>query len=976
MPDISTHPSARALALFGHGKLSEAQATTVAAHLERCAECREAVANLSADSFLEKLQGGRTGSTLLPPAAPPQVAPVAAAPDLPPELANHPKFRVIRELGRGGMGVIYLAEHRVLEKQVALKVIKPAVLDNPNALARFQAESRAAARLDHPNIARAYDADQAGDLHFLVMEYVEGVNLARLREKKGPLSVTAACHCACQAALGLQHAYEQGMVHRDIKPHNLMVTPKGQIKVLDFGLARLQSERRMSPRLTQLESFMGTPEYVAPEQASDARQADTRSDIYSLGCTLYALVAGRPPFVGESLTQIVLAHIEKEPVPLHELRPEVPAALSAVVAKMLAKDPAKRFQRPAEVAQALAPFARVPTKGGAAGNGEAVRVAGDGTRLGGATSREIVPTKPGPRPPRRGGEPAENDSPFADLDHAAPASRKAEAARASAKDEKRSWWQRAKLMTMATGAVFALALAAVVVYKVNLKAPNTEPLREAKIDQPATHNEEQQQTEKAAPQQVSSTEPEKAPTKPESAEALFKRGLALEAQRRFKESEEAHREALRLQPDYAPAHNGLGSALANQGRHKEAEAEFREFIRLRPNYPEVHLNLGHALAAQDQHKEAEAAYREAIRLKSDFPEAHVGLGDALREQGQYEKAETAYSEAIRHKPDFALAHGRLAVLLLDHLGRPRQAETELREAIRQQHDVVAWHRGLGACLVDQGRGREAEAAFRKALDLKQDYVAGHYGVAIALQLQGRCGAAEAAYRKAIDLKLDYAEAHCNLGGVLEDQGRFSEALEERRQGHELGSKLPEWNYPSGDWLRHCERLVELERRLPAILGGTAKPADASEQAGFAEVCRCKQLNVTASRLYADAFAADSKLSADPHHKHRAICSAVLAAAGQGEDAKQLTSDERVTLRQRALSWFNEVLEYYSKRVKEDQPAIKRNVRRFVSRWQEDVDLASVREQLALDKLPEDERTPWRRFWDEVAGVLKQIDEGK
>src|SRR5262249_46389415 len=151
-------------------------------------------------------------------------------------------------------------------------------------------------------------------------------------------------------------AFEHGMVHRDIKPQNLMLTPQAQVKILDFGLARVQSEPKKGARLTRLESFLGTPLFVAPEQAADARKADTRSDIYSLGCTLYALLAGRPPFVGESASEIVLAHIEKAPRPLHELRPEVPAGLSAVVAKMLAKDPARRYQRPIEVAQALAPF--------------------------------------------------------------------------------------------------------------------------------------------------------------------------------------------------------------------------------------------------------------------------------------------------------------------------------------------------------------------------------------------------------------------------------------------------------------------------------------------------------------------------------------------------------------------------------------------------------------------------------------------
>ena len=197
MSDITTHPSERALTLFGQGKLSEAQARTVAAHLETCPACRQALAALPPDTFQGKVRAAKPSSSSLPPNWPgagvsvPGQAPRggAAAAEVPPELANHPKFRILRELSRGGMGVIYLAEHRVLEKQVALKVISPALLDNHDALARFRAEAKAAAKLDHANIARAHDADQAGNLHFLVMEYVEGMSLAQVLEQEG----TAAC---------------------------------------------------------------------------------------------------------------------------------------------------------------------------------------------------------------------------------------------------------------------------------------------------------------------------------------------------------------------------------------------------------------------------------------------------------------------------------------------------------------------------------------------------------------------------------------------------------------------------------------------------------------------------------------------------------------------------------------------------------------------------------------------------------------
>jgi serine/threonine protein kinase len=473
MPEISTHPTARALALFGHGKLSEDQAANISAHLEVCSDCRAAVANLPPDSFMGKVKAADPAAASRPPVASPsrlgQTTAGAAPADVPAELANHPKFRIIRELGRGGMGVIYLAEHRAMEKNVALKVISPAVLDNPEALARFRAEVRAAGKLDHQNIARAFDADEAGQLHFLVMEFVEGVSLAQLLEQKGPLPVASACHYARQAALGLQHASEQGMVHRDIKPQNLMLTPKGLVKVLDFGLARLRTERKAGPRLTQLQSFMGTPEYVSPEQAMDAREADIRADIYSLGCTLYCLLAGRPPFVGETAMQVVLAHIEQEAAPLHELRPDVPADLSAVVAKMLAKDPAQRYQRPIEVAQALLPFAKAGAKPVVSNTGTVPPVAssGTGTRIGGDTSRVKGLGAGASKLPAEAVPPAakKKGSPFDELTispAAAPVPKKAKKERKEVKPTPAAWWKgvggrkRWPLIAAAAGALALL----------------------------------------------------------------------------------------------------------------------------------------------------------------------------------------------------------------------------------------------------------------------------------------------------------------------------------------------------------------------------------------------------------------------------------------------------------------------------------------------------------------------------------------
>jgi serine/threonine protein kinase len=285
-----------------------------------------------------------------------------AAATLPPELLQHPRYRVLALLGSGGMGAVYKAEHLLMKRVVALKVMNRAVVGSAATVERFRREFRASARLAHPNIVRAYDAEQAGDLHFLVMEYVEGTDLARWLAERGPLPAAEACEYVRQAALGLQHAHEHGMIHRDIKPHNLMRTPDGTVKILDFGLARLAAEAGSAlGGMTGQGTLLGTVDYLAPEQADDARQADIRSDIYSLGCTLYHLLSGRPPFPQGTVVQKIMAHTNRLPASLRELRPDLPPGLADVVGRTMAKSPKDRYQTPGEVAAALEPFTQ-PSK--------------------------------------------------------------------------------------------------------------------------------------------------------------------------------------------------------------------------------------------------------------------------------------------------------------------------------------------------------------------------------------------------------------------------------------------------------------------------------------------------------------------------------------------------------------------------------------------------------------------------------------
>jgi tRNA A-37 threonylcarbamoyl transferase component Bud32 len=361
------HPRSEELDAFAQGKLSPEQFAVIEEHVLACDACAAALESQPEDALLRAARAA--ASPEVPPFSTACAATAANAPDssLPAaadaevsaavlaELSRHERYRVVRPLGRGGMGVVYQAEHRVMQRSVALKVINRRYTADAAAAERFRREVRAAARLHHPNIVTAFDADNVGDAHFLIMEYVEGRSLARVLEEHGPLPVAAACDHVRQAALGLQHAHERGMVHRDVKPDNLMLTPDGTVKVLDFGLAALTAERGPGG-LTEVNVLMGTPAYMAPEQAEDARQADTRADVYSLGCTLYHLLTGSVPYPAPTALLKILAHREQPLPPLRAVRPEVPEGLEAVLARLLAKKPQDRYQTPGEVAAALAPF--------------------------------------------------------------------------------------------------------------------------------------------------------------------------------------------------------------------------------------------------------------------------------------------------------------------------------------------------------------------------------------------------------------------------------------------------------------------------------------------------------------------------------------------------------------------------------------------------------------------------------------------
>jgi len=273
-------------------------------------------------------------------------------------------YVVLDMLGKGGMGYVYKAEHRRMRRVVALKVIAKTALKNPAAVQRFEREVQAAAKLEHPNIVTAFDAGEAAGTHYLVMQFVDGRNLSEVVKEHGPQPVGRVIDWIQQAAKGLAFAHEQGVIHRDIKPGNLLVDSSGTVKILDMGLARLETLDADQDQLTNTGQIMGTVDYMAPEQAMDTRQADARSDIYSLGVTLWYLLAGRPLFEADSVVKKVMAHQQKPAPSLADAPAAVDPRLDAVFQRMVAKQPADRFQSMEEVIAALQSLPQTETAAG------------------------------------------------------------------------------------------------------------------------------------------------------------------------------------------------------------------------------------------------------------------------------------------------------------------------------------------------------------------------------------------------------------------------------------------------------------------------------------------------------------------------------------------------------------------------------------------------------------------------------------
>jgi tetratricopeptide (TPR) repeat protein len=449
---------------------------------------------------------------------------------------------------------------------------------------------------------------------------------------------------------------------------------------------------------------------------------------------------------------------------------------------------------------------------------------------------------------------------------------------------------------------------------------------------------------------------------PNFASAHVNLGIALYGRGQREAATDHYKQALRIDPGYAEAHFSLGVALFDGGQAEAALRHYEEALRINPKHVKAHNNLGAILADRGRTEAAIGHYEQALRIQPNFAPAHVGLGAALEDRGQTEAAIGHYEQALRIDAKYADAHLNLGAALRAR-GEVEAAIRHYEEALRIAPNYAQAHVNLGIALESRGQATDAIHHYEEALRITPRYTKAHLNLGTALYRRGQAAEAIGHFEQALQIQPKNAEVHCKLGQMLLRQGRLEEALAHLQQGHQLGSKQPGWRYPSAQWVRHAERLLRLDRKLPAILAGQTQPADADEQLGLAEVCAIKKRDTAAARFYAAAFAARPPLA--DAHRYNAACAAARAGCGQGEDAARLSDTEKARLRQQAREWLGADLSLRAKHLTHDRRAAEEALRQ----WLKDPDLAGVRDPAALAQFPEEERREWRSLWQQIERLV-------
>jgi serine/threonine protein kinase/tetratricopeptide (TPR) repeat protein len=1074
-------------------------------------------------------------------------------------------FRIVRQVGRGGMGIVYEAEQLSLRRRVALKVLPFASTMDPKQLQRFRNEALAAASLHHEHIVPVYAVGCERGVHYYAMQFIEGTTLAqaiagraesRGRCESGPDSVTGpylktpsqprppdtapvaalsteltgpkarefyrrTAELIADAADALEYAHSLGIVHRDIKPGNLMVDGSGKIWVADFGLARFGPDAG----LTMSGDLLGTLRYMAPEQAL-ARHglADHRVDVYGLGCTLCELLTGKPAVGGIDKADILRHLAFEEPVAPRKFDKHIPAELETIALKCLAKNPNERYATAGELAADLRRFCedkpikakpptmlqrsarrlrrhpRVLTAAFAIAVLAAIgatmsavlidrqkRLAEDAhadaraalhrAQLALEDMSTLALTEWMPVTKVQGGQreylkrAAEHNDwlatqPGVDIEARASAA----AAMFRAGRLRQILGQAAAAHAGYNGAIdlyegLAVEFPDEVGYRRSLAMAyhrrglfRDEPARETDLRRAMALNE-----------QIVSEFPSNAEYKLDlamsmgdlarhyqeygrlrDARAICERATAVIVEpttereqwpvaqiystlgyvalfdSRWADSERAHRREIELLEPLVRNTPGsityrftlvdglfrLAECLENQkSRPAEAlDAISRAIGDLRPliaNFttePKYQRMLAlcssvqsQALADLGRYSDAEAAAREAVAISEKLVAGDASVMDYksllahrlsfmseyYSRVGQYVEAEAAIRRAIAtyeqikitnknsrvYQSNLAMLYHKLA-LNYYYWGRLPEADSGYRKSMELDQRSLSTCNDFGLLLKKMGRFPEAEATLHRGIEVNPNDGPLHNALGSVYEGQEKYELAATSYRRATAVG-DDPTPYTNLGKVLRILGRYDEALAYYRRGHELSRKLPAWYFPTARWLRDAERLAALAPRLPALLSGQERPADAGEQIAVARVYQDRKRYAAAVRCYADAFAVAPSLPDElASYRFDAACAAALAGCGQGDDAAKLDDAERARLRRQALDWLTADLGGWAKL--SENSADRPKVRLQVEWWNNIRDLGGVREATSLAKLPEAERITWENLWADVDHLLKRV----
>jgi serine/threonine-protein kinase len=621
-------------------------------------------------------------------------------------------YVLLEPLGEGGMGTVYKARHTRLDRIDALKVIRKNLLTNPKAVERFQREARAAARLSHPNVITVYDANEAGDVHYLAMEYIVGTDLAKLVKQAGPLPAGQACDYIRQGALGLQHAHERGLIHRDIKPSNLLLTQDGAtVKLLDLGLARLQSaspEETTNHSLTDTGAVVGTPDYIAPEQARNSREIDIRADIYSLGCSLYYLLTAKIPFPGETLTEKLIKHQLEEPEPLGQARPDVPGEVVAVVQRMMNKRPEDRYQTPAHVAGALALLAAVRVR-----SPKLAEAIAAGAPLAGAAAFVSAPLA-------------------IDRSESTPSYSET---RLGAQRFRKSGGVPRLLLGVLVGAALLLFLTCGIVFAVFawrghgtgrgtdvavVKPPPTEkPLPTVKFD-------------------------------PQQAKLHFERGNNLYKEGKHQQAMAEFTEALRFDPKHAGAWNNRGLCHKSLGDNDKAIGDFNNAILFDKDNIQAYFNRAAAFYNKGDYAKAIADNSKVIDLDPQYAAAWNNRGTLYSLKRDFPKAIRDFSAAIKIDDKYASAYANRGNAHIDN-GALDLGIADLNEAIQLEPKNAGNHQSRGYAYYRKADYDQAIKDFSAAIDRNPKLAGAYFYRGKAHEKKGNKAEAESDLKRAIQL---------------------------------------------------------------------------------------------------------------------------------------------------------------------------------------------------------------------------------